>query len=517
MPFSEPYIFFAAILVFAIAVSRYWVWIEKSNNRGEKALGKYIGVDMMRDMGVTEYLLSLVILTVVGAGVIFITGILQGILPNNPEGLAGLTFLQAMHLATSVASHTNWQPFAPEATYSIFTQAVAVNTQNLLQAGVGIASMRALLRALRRQSLGNAWGAIYRGVVWLHLPLWILGACFLIASGTPQNPFASQMAQGPVASFAALKVLSGGAGYFSQNFASVLENPTGFTNGLFLTMFVGFPLGIFLGAGRYLRYERVTDMLALAILTVLFAAALLNTPEGVDQQFDRYSNFTQSLWFHATAGNSNGSLNTSIEHFEPQHRLFGFLTMLGGLPFPPPVGFGVNTILLHLMLALYLASLMVGANPVFRGYWLSLRMLLIIVVSLMANQLLTLIATAIVFLTPEAMAILQTQGPYGASTLLYTISTAVQNNGSAYSLPIGDQGILWGSIALMILGRIFVIAPGILIAGEIAKQKSRPSLPVVINVGSPLFVGFWILLMVAGVILAFSPLMMLGPIMEALP
>lgn len=517
MPFSEPYIFFASILVFAIAVARYWCWIEKSNDRGEKWVGNRIGVDMMRDMGVWEYLLSLVILTVVGAGAVFLTGVLQGILPCNPEGFGGLSFLQAMHLAASVASHTNWQPWAPEATYSIFTQAVAVNTQNLLQAGVGIASMRALLRALRRQSLGNAWGAIYRGVVWLHLPLWILGACFLIASGTPQNPFAGQIDQGPVASFAALKVLSGGAGYFSQNFASAIENPTGFTNGLFLTMFIGFPLGVFLGAGRYLRYERVTDMLALAILMVLFGAALINTPDNIDPQLDRYSGFTQSLWFHATAGNSNGSLNTSIERFEPEHRLMGFLTMVGGLPFPPPVGFGVNTILLHLMLALYLASLMVGANPVFRGYWLSLKILLIILVALMANQLLTLISTAILFLTPEAMAILQTQGPYGTSTLLYTVSTAVQNNGSAYSLPIGDQGILWGSILLMILGRIFVIAPGVLIAGEFFKQKSRPALPVVINVGSPLFVGFWILLMISGVVLAFSPLMMLGPIMEALP
>lgn len=492
-----------AILAATGLVAQGIIWLEKKDDRGEGWLKKFLRLDAVRDMSGVEYLLTLLGVSV-GVGVwIFLAGLAQGFWCG---GVHGLTLLQAAHLGVSVATHTNWQPWAPEIFLSPWTQIIAVGLGNLLIGAVCIAAWRALTRALARKGLGNAWAGVYRGVLIL-LPLQIILALLLAGQGV----------NGWVANFCAGALVSGaGAGWMADSFASAVQNPTAISDFASVVMLVSVPMAFLWATGVLTKREGLIGRLTLAIFLLLAAATavtLVNNPNHSDTP--RWA-VNEALWLNATAGSANGTVNASLENFRPAGVLPPFLILLGGVPLPPAVGLGVGVLLMFLLIAIYLASLMAGRSPDFLGFKVRLSEVAVVACGVLGPQLVILGAVVALVGTPEVLEILKTQGAHGMSALLWAVGSWAQNNGSAYPLDLTQPIFIHASMIVMTLGRLLTLGAVVLFAALLAGQRSEtPSAPAV-NPQSGVMLSFWVAVIIVGAVLAMLPLLLMGPVVEGL-
>jgi K+-transporting ATPase ATPase A chain len=476
---------------------------------------------------------------------------LQDVLPLNPAGIAPMTPDLAFNTSVSFTTNTNWQNYSGEASASYLSQQAMLAVRNFTSAAVGIAVAIALIRGLVRRSartLGNFWVDLTRGVLYILLPLSIVGALFLVWQGSPQTwdgprtvmtleGARQTIAIGPVASQIWIKQMgSNGGGFFNANSTHPFENPTPLSDwfSLFAIVFIAFALTYTFG--RYAGRQRQGWTLFGAMAVILLAGTLLAMhneyqgnplfPAGVDQagvgnmegKEVRTGAALGGLWAAFTTGTSNGSVNAWHDSLQPMAEFVTLFNMQLGELSPGGVGAGLyGMLIIGAILAVFIAGLMVGRTPEYLGKKVEsyeIKMAMITALVLGAS---ILGFTALASVLPEGLAGPLNKGPHGFSEILYAYSSQTGNNGSAAAGLTGNTPFynITGGLA-MIIGRYGMIIPILALAGSMAaKRRLAPSLGTFPTTGV-----VWTVLLIGVVIivgaLTFFPALALGPIVEQL-
>jgi K+-transporting ATPase ATPase A chain len=521
----------------------------------ERFLYQMFGVRSNEEMTWGEYTASLLLFSLVSMLLTYIIERAQRWLPWNPQHLAGVAPDLAWNTAASFTTNTNWQSYVPEATMSYFTQMVGLAYHNFLSAAVGIAVAIALVRGVARKeskTIGNFWVDATRSVLYILLPLCVVYACLLVQQGVIQNlrPYtaattlehqAQTIAQGPVASQEAIKMLgTNGGGFFNANSAHPFENPTPFTNFLEMLSIFLIPAALTVTLGK-MTGSPGHGRAVFACMAVLFIAGFIVTwwaesrPHpllyGADQHVSalqaggnmegkevRFGISQSALFATVTTDASCGAVNSMHDSYMPLGGMVPLANiMLGEIVFGG-VGSGLYGILIYVVLSVFIAGLMVGRTPEYLGkkieaYDVKMAMLYVLIFPLVI-----LVFTAISVLSPQmGLSSLNNNGPHGLSEILYAYTSGAGNNGSAFAGL--NANTHWYNIGLgftMLIGRFLMMVPMLAIAGNLAQKKSVPPSPGTFPVNTGLFsVLLTGIILIVGA-LTFFPVLSLGPILEHL-
>ncbi|WP_276915550.1 potassium-transporting ATPase subunit KdpA [Parvibacter caecicola] len=542
----------------------------------ERGCGRLLRIKPQESMGWKRYLVGAVALTLVGAAGLFAILLAQGVLPANPEGFSGLAPDTAFNLAVSFATNTDWQPVAGETHLSYFSQAVGLAVQNFLSPAIGIAVAFALMRGIAQgqgAGLGNFFMDVVRAVLYVLLPLALVGAVIGVAQGTPQtlepyetvqllepvgldeqgnivdadSPDAVQQVTeavvplGPQASQVAIKQLgTNGGGFNGANSASALENPTPLTNLLQCAAIMLLPLTLIFCFGRMVGDRRQSRALMAAVLALLAVAIVAVTAAEYSATQQLLANgavytggFEQSagnmegketrigagetaLWAAFTTAAANGSSNGSLAGFTPLGQVVPLVLMGLGEVVGGGAGTGLASLLGFVVLTVFIASLMIGRAPEYLGKKIGPAEMRLAVVMVMAPALVMLAGAAVLVLVPAAQGAAGGTGALGFSNLLYAAVSAGANNGSALSGFVADAPWANGVLGVeMLLGRLIPLACAVMLAGRMAALR-----PVAAGVGALSTSGvlFTMLLMVIILLvgaLTLVPALALGPVAVA--
>lgn len=507
------------------------------------------GVDEKSEQDWKTYTLALLAFNLAGFLLLFAILLLQGTLPLNPQQLPGLEWTLAFNTAVSFVTNTNWQAYSGEAALSYFSQMLGLGVQNFVSAATGLAVLVALCRGLTRRSslsLGNFWVDLTRGTLYGLLPLCLLLALFLVWQGVPQtfaeyvNAVTLQGADqvvplGPAASQIAIKQLgTNGGGFFGVNSAHPFENPTAWSNLFELASIILIPAALVFTFGHYvkdLRQSRaiLACMLVLMLLGLgvsLFAeyqpnAALAGLPVeqsgSLEGKESRFGITASMLWAVVTTSASNGSVNAMHDSLSAIGGMVPMLNMMLGEVIFGGVGAGLYGMLLFVLIAVFLAGLMVGRTPEYLGKKLEAKEVRLLVATLLVMPVGVLVLGSFAATLPGPLASVSNPGPHGFSQLLYAYTSGAANNGSAFGGFGANTPFHNLMIGLaMLIGRFGYILPVLAIAGSLAAKKTAPVGPNSFPTHGPLFVTLLTLtiLLVGG--LTFLPALALGPLAEQL-
>jgi potassium-transporting ATPase potassium-binding subunit len=474
----------------------------------------------------------------------------QGLLPGNPDRFGAVDPFLALNTAVSFVTNTDWQNYAGEATMSHLTQMAGLATQNFLSAGVGLAVAVALVRGLTRRragTIGNFWVDLVRGVLFVLLPLSILLATLLMARGVIQNFDGSRavttvggatqhLPGGPVASQEAIKELgTNGGGFYNANSAHPYENPDPVTNFLELLALLVVPFALTATYGRLVG-SRGQGWALFAAMAVIWAAmtttaivaeqagnpivarAGVAQPGGnLEGKETRFGVGGSALFAASTTGTSTGAVNSSHDSYTAIGGLGATSQMLLGEVSPGGVGAGLYSMLVFVLLAVFIAGLMVGRTPEWLGKKVQAREVKLAGLAILVMPALVLVLTGIAAVVPAGTASRGNLGPHGLTEILYAFTSMANNNGSAFAGLTGDTPFynLTGSLALL-AGRFLPILAVLAIAGSLAAKERVPAGPGTFPTHTPLFVGLLVGVVVIVGALTFFPVLALGPIVEHL-
>ena len=496
----------------------------------------------------TRYALSVLAFNLFGWLLLYALLRLQHLLPWNPQDLQPMAPHLAFNTAVSFVTNTNWQAYGGETALSHFSQMAGLTVQNFVSAATGMAVAVAVIRgfaARSAKSIGNFWVDMTRSVLYVLLPLSILGSLVLMWQGVPQTMEAyvpattlegaqQLIAQGPASSQIAIKQLgTNGGGFFNVNSAHPLENPTQISNLLQLVYILLIPAAFCFLFGEMVKDRRqgtaifaAMGILFLVGLAVIYGSESQGNPLFADLPVDqgagnmegketRFGTALSALWAEATTAASNGSVNSMHDSYMPLSGLALLLNMQVGEVIFGGVGAGFYGMLLFVVLTVFLAGLMVGRTPEYLGKKIEAREVKLAVLAFLSMPVGVLVLGALAAVVPAALAAVHDGGPHGLSEILYAYSSATGNNGSAFAgygagLPFHTtlQGIA------MMLGRYAFIIPMLAIAGSLAAKTPAPASSGTFPTHGPLFV---VLLMIVVLILGgltFFPALALGPIAE---
>jgi K+-transporting ATPase ATPase A chain len=545
----------------------------------ERLLYRLTGVDENREMPWTEYAVAMLMFSGVSMIGLYLIERVQQWLPWNPQKFGPVAQDLAFNTAASFTTNTNWQNYAGETTMSYLTQMAGLAYHNFASAAVGIALAIAFVRGIARrekETIGNFWVDMTRATLWLLLPMCSVYALALVSQGVVQNlkpydtvklvepqqvqkvgadgkPMVGQdgkpvmdtvtdqtIAQGPVASQEAIKMLgTNGGGFFNANSAHPFENPTPLTNYLQMLSIFAIPAGLTYTLGRMTGSQRhgwavwaAMAFLFLCGVTTAYWAEARGNPLllGADQQVSslqpggnmegkevRFGIADSALFATVTTDASCGAINgwhdsyTPLGGMVPLANIMLSETVFGG------VGAGLYGILIYVVLAVFIAGLMVGRTPEYLGkkieaYDVKMAMLVTLVFPLVILAL-----AAISSVAGFGTSSISNPGPHGLTQILYAFTSMAGNNGSAFGGLNGNT--LWYNSAgamTMLVGRFFMIIPMLGIAGNLAKKKYVPpslgTFPVTTPLFSVLLVG---VILIVGA-LTFFPALSLGPVLEHL-
>lgn len=514
----------------------------------ERGFYRLSGVDPDRQQSWQAYALHMLMFQLVTTLFTYAILRLQGVLPLNPRGLAGVGADGAMNTAIAFVTNTNWQWYSGEATLSNLSQMLGLTIHNFLSAATGIAIAFALFRGFARtetKSVGNFWADMTRVTLYLLLPASILYALFLVLCGVPQTFAASvdattlegarqTIALGPVASQEAIKMLgTNGGGFFNANSAHPFENPSALTNLVqMLSIFV-------LGAGLTFTFGKAVGntrqgwaILAAMLALFLVGASVTYWQEAagnpalhqiglaganMEGKEVRFGIAASALFSVVTTAASCGAVNAMHDSFTAIGGLVPMFNMQLGEIVIGGVGSGIYGFLLYALLAVFIAGLMVGRTPEYVGKKIEAREVKLAVLAIVILPLCILGFTAMSVVLPAGLAGPLNKGPHGFSEVLYAFSSATGNNGSAFAGLTAGTPFYNGLLGVaMWLGRFLVIVPVLAIAGSLAAKKHTPA-----TSGSfPTTGGLWIGLLVATILivggLTFLPSLALGPVADHL-
>lgn len=514
----------------------------------ENLLWRGLGIDT-REMNWRHYLLAILWLNIFGLVLLFAMLMLQGILPLNPQNLPGLSWHLALNTAVSFISNTNWQAYSGESTLSYFSQMAGLTVQNFLSAATGIAVVFALIRAFSRRSmetLGNAWVDITRITLWLLLPIALLIALFFIQQGVLQNFSAYQaytslegvqhlMPMGPVASQEAIKMLgTNGGGFFNANSSHPFENPTALTNFVQMLAIFLIPAALCFAFGDAVGDRRQGHMLlwAMSIIFVICAgivmwAELQGNPHfltlggdsaiNMEGKESRFGILASSLYAVVTTAASCGAVNAMHDSFTALGGMIPMWLMQIGEVVFGGVGSGLYGMLLFVLLAVFIAGLMIGRTPEFLGKKIDVREMKMTALAILVTPALVLIGTALAMMTDAGRSGMFNPGIHGFSEVLYAVSSAANNNGSAFA-GLSANTPFWNCLLAfcMFFGRFGVIVPVMAIAGSLVAKKIQPTSSGTLPTHGALFIGLLIGTVLLVGALTFIPALALGPVAEYL-
>ena len=514
----------------------------------ENLLWRGLGIDT-REMSWRHYLLAILWLNLLGLALLFALLMLQGILPLNPQNLPGLSWHLALNTAVSFVSNTNWQSYAGESTLSYLSQMVGLTVQNFLSAATGIAVVFALIRAFARRSmetLGNAWVDLTRITLWVLLPLALLIALFFIQQGTLQNllpyqPYTSLegvqhlMPMGPVASQEAIKMLgTNGGGFFNANSSHPFENPTALTNFVQMLAIFLIPAALCFAFGEAVSDRRQGQMLlwAMSIIFVVCVAIVmraewLGNPHfltlggdstiNMEGKESRFGILASSLYAVVTTAASCGAVNAMHDSFTALGGMIPMWLMQIGEVVFGGVGSGLYGMLLFVLLAVFIAGLMIGRTPEFLGKKIDVREMKMTALAILVTPALVLIGTALAMMIDAGRSGMFNPGIHGFSEVLYAVSSAANNNGSAFG-GLSANTPFWNCLLAfcMFVGRFGVIVPVLAIAGSLVSKKIQPTSSGTLPTHGPLFIGLLIGTVLLVGALTFIPALALGPVAEYL-
>jgi K+-transporting ATPase ATPase A chain len=532
----------------------------------ERFVYRVSGVKPEEDMNWKTYAIAVMVFNVLGLIVVYAFQRLQGVLPLNPQGLGAITPDSSWNTATSFATNTNWQGYGGEVTMSYLSQMLGLAVQNFVSAATGMAVLIALIRGIARhtsQGIGNFWVDLTRTTLYILLPLSLVMALVLVSQGVVQtfSPYKTVtllqpttdangnivteqvLAVGPAASQIAIKQLgTNGGGFFNVNSAHPFENSTPFSDFLELLAILlisgalCYTFGVMVGDTRqgWAVLATMTIILVAFLALAVWAEQSGNpafTAMGVDQtqtninpggnmegKETRFGIANSALWATATTSASNGSVNSMHDSYMPLGGLVPlFMIQLGEIIYGG-VGSGLYGMLAFVIVAVFVAGLMVGRTPEYLGkkveaYEMKMASLMLLIPILLAK-----VGTAIAVVAPAGLAtIWNTGGPHGFSEVLYAFSSAANNNGSAFA-GLGANTPFYNTALgiCMFFARYWLIVPALAIAGSLVQKKKVPAGSGTLPTHTPLFIAWLIgVIMIVGA-LSFIPALALGPIVEHL-
>jgi len=514
----------------------------------ERGIWRITGV-RPQEMTWRHYLLAILAINLLGVLTLFLILTFQAQLPFNPQQLPGLSWHLALNTAVSFVANTNWQSYSGESTLSYFSQMAGLTVQNFLSAASGMAVIFALIRAFSRKSvstLGNAWVDITRITLWVLLPLSLLLALVFIQQGVLQNLNAYQaytslegvkglLPMGPVASQEAIKMLgTNGGGFFNANSAHPFENPTALTNFLQMLAIFLIPAALCFAFGDAVGDRRQGHAILWAMATIFVICAglvmwaeLHGNPHllalgadgsaNMEGKESRFGILASSLFAVVTTAASCGAVNAMHDSFTALGGMIPLWLMQIGEVVFGGVGSGLYGMLLFVLLAVFIAGLMIGRTPEYLGKKIDVREMKMTALAILVTPALVLLGTALAMMTDAGRAGMLNPGAHGFSEVLYAVSSAANNNGSAFA-GLSANTPFWNCLLAfcMFVGRFGVIVPVMAIAGSLVMKKSQPVSPGTLPTHGALFVGLLIGTVLLVGALTFIPALALGPIAEHL-
>lgn len=549
--------FFAIVLLPAPWLGRFYykvmegqrTWLSPVLAPVEQGCYRLAGVRPEQEQNWKQYALALLAFNLAGFLLLFAVLLLQGYLPLNPQHLPGQEWSLAFNTAVSFVTNTNWQAYSGEASVSYLSQMLGLTVQNFVSPATGLAVLVALCRGIARRSattLGNFWVDMTRATLYGLLPLCIVLALLLVWQGVPQT-FADYahaltlqggeqtIPLGPAASQIAIKQLgTNGGGFFGVNSAHPFENPTAWSNLFEVASIILIPVALVFTFGHYvkdLRQSRaiLACMLALFLIggsTALWSEyqpnpalenAQVQQSAPMEGKESRFGTTASVLWSVTTTAASNGSVNAMHDSLNPLTGMVAMVNMMVGEVIFGGVGAGLYGMLLFVLIAVFLAGLMIGRTPEYLGKKLQVREVQLLVATLLVMPVGVLVLGAIAASLPGPAAAVTNPGAHGFSQLLYAYTSGTANNGSAFA-GFGANTVYHNvMIALaMLIGRFGYILPVLALAGSLAAKQSAPLGHNSFPTHGPLFTSLLLvtILLVGG--LTFLPTLALGPIAEHL-
>jgi potassium-transporting ATPase potassium-binding subunit len=511
----------------------------------ERLLYRLGGIDPRREQPWTLYALSLLAFSAVSVVGLYLLQRVQGVLPLNPTGVGDVPPALAFNTAVSFVTNTNWQNYGGESTMSHLTQMAGLTVQNFVSASVGIAVAVALIRGLTRrrsETIGNFWVDLVRTTTRVLLPLAFVIAVLLASQGVVQSlrgPAGATTLEGatqeiyraPVASQEAIKELgTNGGGIANANSAHPFENPTGFTNFVEMIAILLIPFALTYAFGRMAGNQRQ----GWAVFAAMFALWLGSAGTGTyfevngNPRIDaaaanmegkevRFGAATSALFAATTTGTSTGAVISAHDSFTPGGGAVPLVNMMLGEVSPGGVGAGLYGMLVFVLLAVFIAGLMVGRTPEFLGKKIQAAEMKLVVLYLLAVPVLVLGFSAASLVLETGKGSILNPGPHGLSEVLYAFTSASNNNGSAFGGLSGNTDWYNTTLALAMLGgRFLLIVPVLAIAGSLARKQPAPPTAGTFPTASPLFVSLLVAVVLVVVGLTYFPVLALGPIVEQL-
>jgi potassium-transporting ATPase potassium-binding subunit len=506
------------------------------------------GVDPKREQHWLTYTVAMLFFHIGGFAILYALLRVQAMLPFNPADQSAVAEDLSFNTAVSFITNTNWQNYGGESTLSYLAQMLGLTHQNFLSAATGIVLAIALIRGFARASVrtvGNFWVDITRCTLYILLPICIVYALFLVWQGIPQTlaPYVEAttlegakqtIAVGPVASQIAIKMLgTNGGGFFNANAAHPFENPTALSN--FVQMISIFAIGAALTNvfGRMVGNERqgwaifaAMGVLFLAGVVVTYSAeaagttglnALGLTGGNMEGKEVRFGIVGSALFAVVTTDASCGAVNAMHDSFTALGGMIPLINMQLGEIIIGGVGAGLYGMLLFVILAIFVAGLMVGRTPEYVGKKIEAKEVKMAMLAILVLPLMYLGWTAVATVLPSAVAAMNNPGPHGFTEVLYAYTSQTGNNGSAFAGLSGNTLFynVTGAVA-MFVGRFWMIIPAMAIAGSLAAKKSIPVSSGTFPTTGGLFVGLvvGVIVIVGG--LTFFPALALGPVVEQL-
>ncbi len=546
----------------------------------ERLIHRATGVEEDREMGWIEYGVSMLLFSAVSMLLLYLIQRVQGYLPLNPQKFGAVTPANlAFNTAASFTTNTNWQAYSGETTMSYFTQMVGLAYHNFVSAATGIALAIAFIRGIARRemkTIGNFWVDLVRCSLWVLLPFCVVGALALVSQGVVQNlkPYDTvklvepqqvpkvdangkpvmgpdgkpamdtvteqTIAQGPVASQEIIKEWgTNGGGFFNANSAHPFENPTPLSNLIELFSIFAISAGLTYTLGRMTKSPAhgwavwgAMAILFLAGVTTAYWAETRGNPllAGANQQVTalqpggnmegkevRFGMANSALFATVTTDASCGAINGWHDSFTPLGGMVPLVNIMLSEVIFGGVGSGMYGILIYIVLAVFIAGLMVGRTPEYLGkkieaYDVKMAMLVALVF-----PLIILVLTGISSIKDFGTSSISNSGPHGLTQILYAFTSGAANNGSAFGGL--NANTLWYNVAIgmtTLVGRFFMVIPMLAIAGNLARKKYVPPSLGTFPVTTPLFTALLIgVILIVGA-LTFFPALSLGPILEHL-
>ena len=524
-------------------------WLSPVLGPVERGFYRLSGVKAEGEQDWKSYAAALVMFSLVATLALFGLMQVQQILPLNPQRFGPVAPNVAMNTAVSFVTNTNWQAYGGESTMSHLTQMAGLTVQNFLSAAAGIAIAVAFARGFARRGtgqIGNFWVDMTRATLYVLLPISILFAIYLMASGVPQTlagslpattleGHAQDIAVGPFASQEAIKMLgTNGGGPFNANSAHPFENPDAWTNLVQMLSIFSIGAGLVVMFGRMVGDER-QGWAILAAMGLLFligtgvaywsetqiTPALMSA--GVDPSMGnmegkeiRFGISASALFAAVTTAASCGAVNAMHDSFTAIGGMIPLVNILAGEVIIGGVGAGFYGILLFAILAIFIAGLMVGRAPAYLGKKIEAREVKLAVLAILASPLAILIGTAIAASTDVGRAGVLNAGPHGFSEIFYSFASTAGNNGSAFGgLTANTDFYTYAHAIAMLAGRFLVIIPALAIAGSLAAKPTAPASAGTFPTNGPLFIGLLAFVIVIVGALTFLPALAVGPVAEA--